>query len=192
MKNKEPKAIPTWNPPDSYKAKLTLEDLKFLFEQSEKLLNSTVEESDTITDRNNTLLNLVTALLVALFGYSVTQFISSTRVNELIITSAIGATYLFIGGIYTFYSLLPKTYLVAGSPPADNFNENYFQPSIPDNDRIRVYYMNEIVNYKFKIDQNGEINKLKWKRYKKSVFMLIAFPPLISIIYFLLKVTCLL
>ena len=59
----------TWKAEIRFKEKLTVDDAKFIFEQAEKLLNDSVETSETIVRRMNTLITLITGSLLALVGY---------------------------------------------------------------------------------------------------------------------------
>ena len=180
---------PVWNIPDAHKNKLTYSDLKFVFEQAEKLLKESSANSEIIVNRNNTLITIISTLLIALFSYVVAHGMELKKVEPMFVTSILSVMYLFALNLYTFKNAQPNTYLDAGSLPKDNLRADYFNPVIPDKKRILVYLMNEIINYQFKIEQNAKVNAKRWKRYKLSLFMLMLFPLLMSLAYWLVCVT---
>lgn len=156
---------PSWTAEVAFKEKLTLEDAKFIFEQAEKLLNDSVATSETIVSRMNTLITLITGSMLAIVGYIISRIGGSFNLDPSMFTAAIGALFLYVLAVYSFQNNQPKDYLLPGTVPKDLFNPAFFDKSIPNNERIILYYVNELENYMYRIEINNEINEKRWKRY---------------------------
>src|SRR4051794_6448256 len=122
---------PTWQGKVENKEKLTKEDAKFLFEQAEKFLKDTVETSNTIVTRTNTLITILAGSLVAFMGYIISR-LHDNNMDSQLITAAFGTLYLYVLIFYSFENTKPKTYLIPGSLPKDLFVDAFFIEGIED------------------------------------------------------------
>lgn len=168
------------------KSKLTPEDAKFIFDQAEKVLKHTLEDSNTIVSRTTTLITILVTLTAAFFGYFINQLNAASKAH-IDWTALIGLLYLFSIIIYTYPNLKPSTYLVTGALPKDLFIDLFFNPAISDKQRIISYYVSEFENYQFKIEKNSEINKKRWRIYKNTLDLLIGIVPLLMVTYILVS-----
>ena len=176
---------PSWTAPIVLKEKLTLQDAKFIFDQAEKLLIDSVATSETIVSRMNTLITLITGTLFALVGYIISRIGKVFILDSSLFAASIGALFLYVLAIYSFQNNQPKDYLLPGTVPKDLFNPAFFNQSIPNEDRLIRYYVNEIENYMYRIEINNEINNRRWSRYSLIAKALLFLPLiLISCYYF--------
>jgi hypothetical protein len=178
---------PSWQGKVENKMKLTREDAKFFFEQSEKFLKDTVETSNIIVTRTNTLITLIAGSLVALFGYVVARLISK-QFDTLTITAIIAIVYLYLLTFYSFENTKPKTYLIPGSLPKDLFVDPFFVEGIKDENRIIHPYISEMENYQFKIEKNAELNRIRWKRYENILKAILALPLVLPLGYYIISI----
>jgi hypothetical protein len=174
--------IPVWLGSDEHKEQLAKEDARFLFEQAEKLLKDTVDTSNIIAARTNTLITIITGSLIATIGYLIAGH-KNQVFNNIMYVAVIGAVYLFVLAILAFENINHKAYLIPGSLPEDLFNEAFFDPKIPNEQRIIYFYVNEFENYQFRIKTNRYINLSRWKRYDEIVMALFILPVILAIVY---------
>jgi len=177
---------PSWRADIEHKKKLTKDDAKFLFDQAEKLLKDTLETSETIVNRTNTLLTLISASLLAVIGYIISRLGGTSTNDNLLITAIIGAVYLYILALSCFENTKPKSYLIAGTLPKDLFVASFFEASIPDEERIIRFYANEIDNYQFKIEVNAKLNTIRWRKYKNILRGLLWLPIVLTLLSLLI------
>lgn len=183
----EPIAEPSWSADIEHKKRLTKEDAKFIFDQAEKILTDTLETSETIVSRTNTLLTLISGSLLAVIGYIISRLGEALLKDNLFITAIFGAIYLYILAFYCFENTRPKSYLIAGTLPKDLFVATFFGASIPNEERIIRLYANEIDNYQYKIEVNSKLNNTRWKKYKNILRGLLLLPVVLTIISLLIS-----
>ena len=90
-----PPDVPKWQGNVANKEKLTLNDAKFLFEQAEKFLKDSVENSNLIVTRTSSLITLLAGTLVALIGFVISKF-NIRSIDALSITAMIGIVYVYV------------------------------------------------------------------------------------------------
>jgi hypothetical protein len=178
---------PSWTAAVAFKEKLTLDDAKFIFEQAEKLLNDSVGTSETIVSRMNTLITLITGSMLALIGYIISRIGKDFVFDPPMFTASVGALFLYVLAFHSFQNNQPKDYLLPGSVPKDLFNPAFFDKAIPNDQRIVLYYVNELENYMYRIEINNEINEKRWKRYSMITGALLWLPIILIICYLFTK-----
>jgi hypothetical protein len=177
----KPDSIPVWWQADvSQKEKLTIEDVRFIFAQAEKMLKDSVDTSEVIVNRTNTLITIISGLLIALMGYIITRLNNSSSLDSILFTTIIAIIYLYITVWCCFENTKPKSYLICGSLPKDLFNNSFFDPQIDSDKRIIHFYVSEIENYQYKIETNNSINRIRWGRYQ-MLLKAILFLPIVLI-----------
>lgn len=167
---------PSWTTDVSLKEKLTLNDAKFIFDQAEKLLIDSVESGETIVNRMNTLITLITGSLLALLGYIISRAGDNFVFDSAMFTASVGALSLYILAVYSFQNNQPKNYLLPGTVPKDLFDPAFFDTAIQNEERIVMYYVNEFENYMYRIEINNAINAERWKRYSRIARALLWLP----------------
>jgi len=182
-KNEEFEKRGLWKAAVNEKEKLTKDDAKFIFEQAEKFLKDSVESSETIVSRMNTLITIISGSLIALIGYIITKEVRNCSFDKTLIAPYFSLAYLYILAWLSFNNYKPRDYVLPGSLPEDLFNPSFFHEDIPREDRIIRYYVNEIENYQAKIEANSEINNQRWGRYTFIAKLLVALPLFLLVIY---------
>ena len=165
-----------WHGAIANKQKLTVEDAKFIFEQSEKYLKDSIDTSAIILARVNTIVAIIAAIIIGLTSYIVSEYRKTCDFDNVLITSTIGVIYFYILGYFAARNILPNLYFPVGSLPKDLFEDAFFQDAIPKEQRIIQYYVNEFENYQFRIGRNNYINGERWTLYKRTLLGLLFAP----------------
>lgn len=172
-----------WQAKIENKKKLTVEDARFIFEQSEKFLLDVIDAHKTIIDRTNTLLALIVTILTGLIGFNVNKieggFGNDTLSNSLWVL----VTYLIVGAIYLAKNIKPISYMASGSQPKKIFDDRFFHENIPQTSRIIYMYSSEIERYQTRIKENMAINDSKWAIYKNGILILTGIPIVFLVAY---------
>lgn len=180
---------PQWKGNDINKEKLTLNDAKFLFEQAEKFLKDSVENSNLIVSRTSSLITLLAGTLVALIGYVISKLNLNNHypfwnnINPLVVAAVTGIIYVYIGIYDAFENTKPQVYLIPGALPKDLFADAFFVAGIEADKRIIHFYVSETENYQFKIEKNNELNKVRWNRYERLLKAIVFLPLILCVVY---------
>ncbi|MEZ2338826.1 hypothetical protein AB6735_24460 [Mucilaginibacter sp. RCC_168] len=165
-----------WEIDFNKKEKLSIDEAKFIFEQAEKQLKDTVESSELIINRTNTLITLVSGVLIALLGITVSKMETSS-LDSIFFAGTLGSIYLFIIGIYIMKNIQPAKYVIVGEPPKTYFDDIYYsvEPS-DETTRLLWYYINTIQQYQKRIELNDKRRALdniinRGSRYKESGYL---------------------
>lgn len=183
-KKEKQSAVTFWTGNVIHKAMLTKEDAKFIFEQAEKMLKDSVETSNIIAARTNTLITIITGSLIAFISYLITR-LKNAEFDTLIFIGIMGTVYLFVLVFFAFENTKHTAYLAPGSSPKNLLADAIFSPTIPPEDRIIHLYISEYENYQFRIDRNNKMNKKRWKMYDNILQALLLLPVAMLIIYLL-------
>lgn len=180
------KTIATWwKADDPFKAKLTKEDAKFVFEQAEKQVKDSVETAAIIVARTNTLLTVVSGLIIGITAYIIKRWGEIHTLNDLLTAAIIGDIYLFSIGFLSVLNIQPLKYDPVGSLPKDLLSEPFFHKSIPNDERIIRYYVSESEDYQHRIEKNNAKNSKRWKIYKFSLWAFLVTPIIFGLSYYL-------
>lgn len=181
-----------------YQQLSNIDQLKFIFEQAEKQLKDSVEDSNSIVARATTLLTLMSGILLLILGFLITklkpanfQIFHTLKIPDIIREHPLPVT-AFIVAIYLFWviygvsrNLISTSYYTIGSEPKDLFVRGYYNNQATDAERLLMYYAGEIKDYQKRIDNNKVLNELRWKKLNKSIRRSIFSFPLAAIIYML-------
>lgn len=179
----------------------TVDQLKFVFEQAEKQLKDSVEDSNSIVTRATTLLTLMSGFLLLISGFLISKvkpdnfqifhklkFLGVIKLHPIPITALAIAIYLFwvIYGISK--NLIGTAYYTIGSEPKDLFVSGYYNNNASDTERLLMFYSGEIKDYQKRIDNNKFHNEIRWEKLNKSIQRSVFTFPLAFIIYLLMSV----
>ena len=121
----------SWQADIELKKRLTKEDSKFIFDQAEKLLKDSIDTGATIVTRTNTLVTILSALIIAISGYVISTWEKLHHFDSVLISSILGLVYLFIIAIHTVRNIAPVPYHLIGSLPINLMIKSFFINSIP-------------------------------------------------------------
>jgi hypothetical protein len=169
------------------KQKLTAEDAKFIFEQSEKQLKDTTDTANNIVLRVNTIITIIVAIIVGLTSYIVSEWRKTCGFDNVLLTSSIGVLYFYFLGFFAVRSIYPTSYFIIGSIPKDLFSDSFFLNVIPNDERIIRYYVSEIENYQYRIERNNYTIGKRWKLYKRLLWALLSSPIVFLLTYFFIS-----
>ena len=184
-----------------YQESSTVDQLKFIFEQAEKQLKDSVEDSNTIVTRATTLLTLMSGFLLLILGFLISKlkpdnfqifhkltFIDLIKLHPIPITALAIAIYLFWVIYGVSRNLIDTTYYTIGSESKDLFASGYYNNTATDTERLLMFYIGEIKDYQKRIDNNKFLNDIRWRKLNKSIQRSVFTFPLAFIFYLLISV----
>lgn len=162
---------------DKNKNSASIEELKFIFSQSECLLKETLQNADNVVNRSFILLGFLLGGITPVIGILFNNFNKIlTPINISLIILAVYIAYI-IRKIY--FNLKGTIYKFTGSQPKDLFHDWYFDNYKIEKDRERQFIIGEIESYQKRITNNSLINDGKWKAFDEcmvcSIFIPIVF-----------------
>ncbi|MBK7883920.1 MAG: hypothetical protein IPJ81_09010 [Chitinophagaceae bacterium] len=164
-----------------------LNSAKFLFYQTEKMLEETIKIADIITTRSYSLLTIILGLIVGIASFTINKLsLSNTYINSQTICLLFTIIYLITCMYFLVKLIYPKKYYSLGSPPQELCIDKFFIDNIKENLRVIYLYVNEIENYKNRIDINLKINERRQLIFKSCIFSISILPILIILIYIIL------
>lgn len=170
-----------------HKKKITVEEAKFIFEQGEKSFNDTIETSKKIFERSSSALTLLSGIIIGLVAYAIGRYEKNGHFDELLLTTVVAILYyLTVGYLFVFPNIKPTEYNLPGTQPKRYFHDQYFNANPPQG-RAVLPYLIEIKNLQDGIEENVEVNKKRWERYKKSLNWIFYSPIVIGAIYLMAK-----
>jgi hypothetical protein len=167
--------------------RVSLEDVKLIFSQAEKVLDDTVKTGESIASKTMSVITLMAGVFIALSGFMIANWGSSTPATKKDYLAIFGCCYLLAMFVYTIRNVLPDKYLVPGSEPEQLMVPSFFAATVPKEKITLFIYISEIENYNLRIEKNLEMNDRRWKRYRRSVILFLIFPILLGALYCLLE-----
>lgn len=155
---------------------------KFILEHAEKHLKETLDGNSLIVTRTTTLLTITVGFMTALIGFGITRS-ATNGVDAMAITAFIIMIYLYIVTLFLVDNIQPKTYITLGALPSDFFTENFFGKHIPDNERLKYIYINEVNSIEKRIKENKATNERRWKLFRRCLYFVTATPMALLIVY---------
>ncbi len=160
-----------------FQDKITIEEVRFAFEQAEKLLNDTIEDSQTIVSRVNIIMTLLAGALLFLGGYIVSQITGKNfdhlatvkfsvflRFHPILIIAGIVTMGLVVILLRLSVHLFGLSYYTLGSQPKDLLVSGYYKQKLTDSERLISYYLGELKNYQYRITVNMWKNEIRWEQ----------------------------
>ena len=168
---------------------LSIEEAKFIFEQSDKFLKDKVETSQVIVARTTTLLTLIIGIIIGLISYSITIWQKNCVLSPDIITALGISLYSFVICFFLIRNISPKNYLISGREPSRIITNEFFTAS---DEKIRILwiYLSEIKANQFKIDKNEEVNNKRWHVFKMCLWLITSLPFVLFILYVVVFLCC--
>jgi hypothetical protein len=173
----------TWEIPSEYVARMEIQDAKFIFEHTEKLLKDTVDTSAVVVARSTVLISIAVAILTALIGYSINRWDTNKSFDNLLITALISAAYMVVVCFTIYQNIKPHTYGTVGAEPDLFFRENFYSEEIQKEQRQIYLYANEIEQYLKRIKLNKGTNTKRWQLFTSCSRLLIATPLIMVLAY---------
>src|ERR1700679_3531021 len=92
--------------------RVSLEDVKLIFSQAEKRLDDTVRSGENIASKTMSMITLMAGVFIALSGFIIANWGSSTPATKKDYLAVFGCYYLLALLIYTIKNVLPNKYFV--------------------------------------------------------------------------------
>jgi hypothetical protein len=162
---------------------VSLEDVKLIFSQAEKRLDDTVKTGESIASKTMTVVGLLTGVLIALCGYTISNWNDDEPLGSKVWVAIIGSVYIVSLFFYMLKNVLPNRYFVLGSEPNELMISSFFANSVQQGKITVFLYMSEIENYDWRIQRNLELNEQRWNKYRRSVIFLLLLPVFLGIAY---------
>jgi hypothetical protein len=163
--------------------RLSMDELKLIFNQAEKHLDDTVKQGENIASKTMSMITLMAGLLVGLSGYTISIWKGPASLNNKDIVAIFGCLYILGLLIYVINNIMTYYYWVAGSPPEELVNSTYTDDDISGSKMLLLLYINEIEEYNLRITNNTKLNHRRWRRYRISVCLLLFFPFVLALLY---------
>jgi hypothetical protein len=167
--------------------RLSMDELKLIFNQAEKRLDETVKRGESIASKTMSMITLMAGLLIALSGYIISIWKGFPALTNKDWVGIVGCLYLLGLLIYVINNVMTHKYLVVGSQPEDLINSTYSGEDISGSKILLLMYINEIENYNWRIDYNTTLNRRCWRRYLISVRVFLLFPLVLALLYGVLE-----
>ena len=164
----------------------SIDDLKYIFNQAEKRLESTIKNSDNISTKTYTLLTALLAIITALCAYFISNWKSFDSIDNKQALAVLTILYAIMTAFSILKNVLPVSYHPMGTMPKDIFVEELFSNDA-NGQRIKNLYLTEIESYNDRIKVNWSINDRRWKRYTRAVKALFCMPFILTILFLILE-----
>jgi hypothetical protein len=162
---------------------VSLEDVKLIFSQAEKRLDDTIKTGESIASKTMTMVGLLTGVLIALCGYTISNWNDDEPLGSKVWVAILGSLYIVSLFFYMLKNVLPNRYFVLGSEPNELMISSFFANTVQQ-DKITVFlYMSEIENYDWRIQRNLELNEQRWNKYRRSAIFLLLLPVFLGFAY---------
>ena len=165
--------------------RVSLEDVKFIFNQAEKRLDDTVKTGESIASKTMSMITVMAGVLIALSGYTISNWKGFLSATDKDLAAIIGSLYILGLFFYMLTNVLPNNYFVLGSEPDLLMVPQYFDAALPQEMTTIFIYMSEIENYNDRIDKNLEVNARRWRKYRISVVLFLLLPVVLGIVFIL-------
>ena len=185
--NCKPTTEESWKASPENKQKINIEEAKFIFDQAEKLLKETVDVSQIIVSKTTTLITIVIGLLTAMTGFMIGKWENSACefFSPITLTCLLSILYLIPICFILFDTIKTREYGAVGRMPQELFNDCFFDQKTKEKDITLVFYVTEIEEYQYKIENNTRTNVKRWKQYNTCLLFIALTPGVVGVIYFL-------
>jgi hypothetical protein len=176
-----------WPQSNENKDKLTLDDVKFIFEQSDKRLKKTTEIGQIIVARTVTIISILTGLIIGIIGYIFSRIELKSGADSICVALMLLCMYLISLAVYAAKNIQGHNYYEIGREPKLLLIDAFFNPQIKDCERIKVIYISEIENNQSAIEHNKPINVERWKMFNSLLWCIVSTPILMLFLYVLME-----
>ncbi|MCR8559294.1 hypothetical protein KXD93_16675 [Mucilaginibacter sp. BJC16-A38] len=184
MEEEWPKNVTWWNKIEPKTAELALH-------QTETELAETVKTAQSIQDRADKLLSLLTPAIFALLTYLVT--LVDKPKGSLYLTAAILFLFLVAALVFVFLNIRPYTIRIPGNLAETYINDNFISNETKGDDQYLPILLQVCSDYKYRIGQNNLSNKTRSGRNLKAIKITmwgLFLSPILAITLHLLCVNC--
>lgn len=183
--SKESRAVVIWKRSLlRFRNDVKLDEAKFAFDQAEKLLKDTIEESGHIITRINIVMTISAGALVFLGGH-IGSILVGKNMSHLrnfhavafvayhptLIPASFMAVFLILS-LIGLSRLLTSDYYAIGSQPKDFLVRGYYTGN-EDASLLTKLYLGELENYQERITENLIRNKRRWYRVNETISWLV-------------------
>ena len=167
-----------WKAKSENKYIASLDDAKFIYDQAEKKLKEVNLASDLVVTRVTTLISVITALLIALIGFTINRYLKTSSFDKFTVSSIIEIIYLIPVLWYVSLNIKGYNYAVIGASPKTLFSDSFFSQKqrLEESVRSKMFIWTQIENYQDSIERNTITNNLRWYRFNKSIKLLMLVP----------------
>jgi hypothetical protein len=170
-----------WPPLIEKEENITLEDVKFIFDQAAKKLDYTIQVAGSVNNKATTLATLLSGVLIALIGYIISQ--PSIIGNSKTAIAIIAMVYVYAVGAFLLRNLVPRYYYPTGLEPHHLLKNEFFTDDFETGRRTINLYLAVIERYQEFIVENEAQNNKRWRNYNISLRALIFMPLVLGTIY---------
>ena len=163
--------------------RISMEELKLIFNQAEKRLDETVKQGESIASKTMSIITLMAGMLIALSGYTISIWNGFSALSIKDWVAIVGCLYLLGLLMYIIRNVVTHRYSLVGSEPEHLVNSTYDDDEIPRSKKLLLLYINEIENYNDRIANNTLLNQHGWRRYRISVRLLLFLPFVLAFLY---------
>lgn len=161
---------------------LSADDAKKILDYAELQIKQTLDTSGVIVSRLSTLVTVVTAMLIGLFGYAINRADQKTFNDQLVLTAVYCLGYLYIPATLIVFNIVGKQYALPGSEPKLFFQENAFR-EINKGNHMKYIWCNEIQEYQVRIMANKRLNRRRWRLFNAALICILLSPIVFYLIY---------
>jgi hypothetical protein len=169
-----------WEPDLKQQDLVTIDELKFMFSEADKMLSKTTNSGNLLVTRTAILCTVTVAILTAC-----TSYIINSISNEIdypgFITCSLALLYFFRIAAKLKFNLQSHNFYEVGEVPSTMWNSWLFENFTNSDVREKQFYILQLKQYQYRIDKNKAMLDKRWKIYNKSLTSLIFSPVLIAV-----------
>lgn len=165
--------------------KTTLEDLKFVFSQSEKALIDLIQIGDQVVSRSYNLITLISGVASVFAGFCINK---TDKSDALFMCSVLGFLYALTILFFLYKVIKGHKYKSVGSAPRNLLDKKFYSEYYDSkrDERIKNLYITEINSYQNRIQDNELQNDKRWHNFDSAIKMIILLPILLMALYAIL------
>lgn len=156
--------------------KISNDEAKFYLELSEKQLQDSVDTGQIITERATNMLNITSALLIALIAYSIDRWETKQDWDLLMKLAIWGDAVLVVISGLLITAILPKDYCIPGWTPDKIITSPSYTTGADADTRQKNLTLNLLMSYETDIKQNRLLNRKRWALFNWSLFVMMLAP----------------
>jgi hypothetical protein len=163
--------------------KLELEEVKFYLELAEKQLEDSVDTGQIITERSTNMLNLTSALLIALVAYSIDKWENNNEWTLLLKMAVWGCGILVLASGLLVAAILPKDYCIPGWTLDKILKSKSFKEGVDADTRQKFLRLNLLRSYESDTKENRSLNNKRWTLFNLSMLIIFLAPICFALFY---------
>ncbi len=165
---------------------MEIEELRFILQQAERVLDESVKSFEYSANKTMTLLATTLTLLIGLSSYLFTEFYKLKEIDILLSSISFSILYLYYIVYILSKNLKAVNVQVSGTKPDILVNTVFYKKEVPSTEKEMYYSVIEA--YANRIESNDNLNNERVFRNDLSI-KLLTFLPLIFFIFLILFTT---